>query len=373
MTQHDRPKTAIVVATESLSGAQNRAIKIYRALKNDGYPVELWLNPALKRLIAADYPAEADDAIEYRAGGPIHRLLRPLQRSKRLWAMLENSGLPALVGEPRFERLATQRGIELAHIFLDLQIGHVRNLPTIFELTSPDIADTMGSQPLARRRSHTLYHAVSPSVARRFSALSPNTSMVEANGPFFSRRVEPITVIKENTVVFAHRFIPRKNAVLFARVARRFVDRRPDWRVQILGRGSMEEEVRSAIKGVADKVEVAFTSDLAAALSQSRVFVSLIQPDNYPSQSVLEAMSLGNALLLSDTGDSVSKFLGGNGVATDLNEDAILHNLLELVSDEAELDRMADRSRELVDERFSARAYLDHLRSLYATTVEIGS
>ena len=373
MTGSAPPKVAIVVGTQKLSGAQKRAIKIFRGLVEQGYAVELWLDPALKRGAAKEFPREAEAAIEYNSGGGLQRLFRPIQRSAILWDIFERSGIPRRLGNPRFERLAAERGIDVAHVFLDLQIGHVRGVRTIFELSSPDIANEMSSRPLPRQLSHKLYHAVSPNVARIFASQSPFTPMVEAIGPYFAPTTHSANAVKRDEVIFAHRFIPRKNAALFARVARRFVEFRPDWTVRIIGWGDCEDEVRAAITGAGDRIELLTTNNVPSFLAHSKVFVSLIQPDNYPSQSVMEAMAAGNALCLSDTGDSVARFLDGNGVATELEEAVVLDRLLELTSDQERLQALGERSRQLIAERFSAEAYLRHIKQLYARVADAKS
>ncbi len=360
------PKVAIIVATAVLSGAENRATKIYTALRERDYPAELWINPALRTSLARAYPEAAGQALDRHLPDKSTRWLRPFQRSRALWSALEHSGLPARLGSPALERQLAERDIDLVHIFLDTQIAHVRDVPTLFELTSPDIADIMGTRPSLWRRSHTAYHAVSAGVARRFSNLAPDVPLIEAPGPFFQPRQSTLPAGgKSDTIIFAHRFIRRKNALLFAEAASRFVQLRPGWRVRILGVGELDAEIRDAVVGMEDRIEVGFDPNLPDALASSRIFVSLIEPDNYPSQSVMEAMAAGNALLLSDTGDSAERFMQGNGMLTGLDVDQVLETLLVLTADDQALKAMGEQSRALAQQRFNADHYLDHLIEVY--------
>jgi glycosyltransferase involved in cell wall biosynthesis len=95
------------------------------------------------------------------------------------------------------------------------------------------------------------------------------------------------------------------------------------------------------------------------------VFASVIHPNNYPSQSVLEALAYGNALLLSDTGTSLERFLDGNGVGCSLDENEMLQALGRLTSDQLRLQEMSKRSRQLVATRYDKSVYLNHINSLY--------
>ncbi|RDC61397.1 hypothetical protein HME9302_02619 [Alteripontixanthobacter maritimus] len=367
MSGAHQPKIAILISTDKLSGAQNRAIKIYRSLRQRDYPAELWIQPSLRPELARFYPELMSDAVDYQWGGLMDRALRATQRSPRLWRFLNQSGLMAWRGNPTMERQLKARSIELVHLFLDMRIAYIRNTPTLFELTSPDIVDKLGRWAPARMVSHDAYHAVSPSVARKFTKLAPTLPLFRAAGPFFlPRQNGDRSMPKEKTIVFAHRFMARKNAVLFAKVAARFLQTRPDWKVKILGFGDQEEEIRKILAPVAGQAKVGLDPDLPHTLAQSSIFVSLIQPDNYPSQSVMEAMEAGNALLISDTGDSREMFLDGNGMLTSLDEQDVLDRLIQLSDNQEQLAAMGQRSRELAATRFNADHYLDELTSLYA-------
>lgn len=366
MSEAKPPKTAILVATDKLSGAQKRAIAIYEALRAQDYLVELWIEPGMKPVLASAYPHIADEAVVYLWGTWFDRLLRSLERFPKLWRWMNAGGPMAARGNPSIERLARARGVELIHLFLELRVAHVKGVKTLFELTSPDIVDTVASWPRGKRRALDAYHAVSPSVDRRFREKAPDVEPIRASGPMTKFRAKDVAVgRKTNTIIFAHRFMARKNAVPFARVAHRFVAMRPDWSVRILGFGDQESEIKAIVADSSDRIEVALIPNLEEALAESRVFVSLIEPDNYPSQSVMESMAAGNALLVSDTGDSVEMFLDGNGLATSLDEEEVLEKLLELTADPERLAAMGAKSRELAEKRFDQGRYLSHLNSVY--------
>ena len=58
-------------------------------------------------------------------------------------------------------------------------------------------------------------------------------------------------------------------------------------------------------------MKIGRVNDISDYLMHSKIYVSLIEPDNYPSQSIFEAMYYGNALVCSNTGDS-NKFINNN-------------------------------------------------------------
>ena len=53
-------------------------------------------------------------------------------------------------------------------------------------------------------------------------------------------------------------------------------------------------------------------------LAETSVFVSIQTTNNYPSQSVLEAMGCGNAIIATDVGDTRMFINENNGILIDL-------------------------------------------------------
>src|SRR5690606_8123276 len=111
---------------------------------------------------------------------------------------------------------------------------------------------------------------------------------------------------KEKWIVSASRFIERKNVVLFAHAVKDAIAELADWKVFLLGQGPEEERLRTLLSDEISRgvVDLGYDGRIEDILARSALYVSLIEPDSYPSQSVLEAMAFGNALLLGDVGDS---------------------------------------------------------------------
>jgi glycosyltransferase involved in cell wall biosynthesis len=242
----------------------------------------------------------------------------------------------------------------------------------IFELTSiDDASNAIRKTPKALLRRVAQFNCVSPNVeneARRLLAeVGLNSSAIRFSvdpAAFFlpaTKRPDDNRA-RSRRIVFASRFIPRKNALLFARVAKRFLSIKPGWDVSICGRGPDEEKIREIL---VDEIQsgaafVGYNPKMEETLLASQIYVSIIERDNYPSQSVLEAMYAGNALLLSDVGQS-ARFLDDqhrNGRLVPIDEDQILAALVEMTADEDSLKEKGRCSRRLVDERFSANIYM---------------
>jgi glycosyltransferase involved in cell wall biosynthesis len=271
----------------------------------------------------------------------------------------------------KLRKLQESENIGLWHVSMSRDYAHCTSGPTLFEVTSPDWADRLANANPAMVPPKIPLHAVSAGVAGRLRDGLSDRNVIEA--PLLFPNLDPESARKpemdekENLIVFAHRLVARKNGRLFARVVRRFLADHPDWRVAIRGKGPEESAVRKTLEREISEGRVAlgYTPEIHAEMYRARIFVSIISPDNYPSQSVVEAMLAGNALLLSDMGQSREKFLDGNGMAAPIDEDHLLNCLDKMVSDQEGLNGMGARSLKLAAERFSHKEYLDHLRGVY--------
>ncbi|EKB48330.1 glycosyltransferase [Cecembia lonarensis] len=170
---------------------------------------------------------------------------------------------------------------------------------------------------------------------------------------------------KEKIIVFAARFISRKNGLLFSRVIFDLFEQEKlnGWYVYILGEGPEKEVIEKVLNPFRDRVFVGFRPDINEILKISSIFVSIIQPDNYPSQSVLDAMFFSNALILSDNGDS-EKFIKNNGILVELSSDGIKKGIEVMINNPDILKDFQNQSRALYDENFDHKKYIEEFISI---------
>ena len=144
--------------------------------------------------------------------------------------------------------------------------------------------------------------------------------------------------------------------------------------VHICGSGPLEVEITSNFAAVAGhEIHVHFESDPFELLMRSKVYVSLQDVENYPSQSLLEAMASGCAIIATDVG--LTRLLLDESCAILIQRDAeqlatALRRLLRQDSLRAELGCSA---RAVVDSRHTIARFADYFIAdvfhLYASGV----
>jgi glycosyltransferase involved in cell wall biosynthesis len=367
-------RVAILLGSGRLSGAEKRALKLATALNTRGHSVVLLMDEVQAQRLKNSSPN--------RKFPPLLTFTTPwwlawlgLGHGRAAWIRhgLGLNRLELALGRWWWRQQKSFQDLSLVHVFLRPHFLRYINASAVFEVTSPDIAEYIRTRR-ALIPKETVLHSVSDSVAARIMDAFPENRIITAKLPFFyPRSGDPIEFRnKEDIIIFAHRLIKRKNPMLFARAARRFLDVHPNWKILIRGQGPLENEIRELLsKEIATgAVHIGFNPSLEEDLARAKIFVSLVEQDNYPSQSVLEAMWAGNALLLSDRGQTRQKFLSSNGVICNLNDDELLSSLLFLTSDPARLLDFGRNSRRHVETAFAPGEYMDDLVDTYTKSME---
>ncbi len=113
---------------------------------------------------------------------------------------------------------------------------------------------------------------------------------------------------KEDVVAFVGRLVSDKNP-LFLVEAANILNKQNlvrDWTFVILGDGPLLNVIVDDIKrkGLESSFLILSAYSSREVLSKSSIFVSLQKRENYPSQSLLEAMSCENAIIATNVGDT---------------------------------------------------------------------
>jgi glycosyltransferase involved in cell wall biosynthesis len=174
---------------------------------------------------------------------------------------------------------------------------------------------------------------------------------------------------KEPLLAFLGRLDPLKNPLLFVEVVRSVRQVYPRVRAVMLGDGLLRKDVERQIRryGLDGVVTVKFHPRPEVILSQALVFISIQSLDNYPSQSLIEAMACGCAVVASDFGETYKLVSDDTGFRVGLDVESISEKVLWLLNHSDVAYQMGLRARKKVMSEHTIERFGSYLEELYKT------
>ena len=146
---------------------------------------------------------------------------------------------------------------------------------------------------------------------------------------------------KKNNVVFSGRLVKLKNPQLFLEAVKIFnsgYETSGNVYFYVLGTGPEEQNMKDFVRQ--QNIEnIRFEGKVPNPeeyLKSSKVFISIQQTENYPSQALMEAMACENAVIASDVGETRRMVTEKEGILVNLIPGEIAEALNTLFSDEPE-------------------------------------
>ncbi|WHX40383.1 glycosyltransferase family 4 protein [Mesobacillus sp. AQ2] len=178
---------------------------------------------------------------------------------------------------------------------------------------------------------------------------------------------------KSKVIVFASRLIGQKNPILAIQAVNecRAIIRSNDYKVIFAGGGPLYSYIEEYIKTnkLEDIVNLTGNIDLSNVLATSRIFLSIQDLENYPSQSLLEAVSSGNFVIASEVGDTKRIVKEPFGMLTSLNLIDLTNSLIKAIkitSDNNRMDEISKESRAFAMGNFKISLYADHIKGIWS-------
>jgi glycosyltransferase involved in cell wall biosynthesis len=186
---------------------------------------------------------------------------------------------------------------------------------------------------------------------------------------------------KERSIVFAGRMISEKQPLLaldaFALARRRLPSALAGWRLLMFGQGELVDAVRRRIR-ILDLDGVASLNsqmDLAETLGRSSVFLSLQIHENYPSQSLIEALACDCVPVCTDVGETRRVVTPEVGVLVRENTpDAIADAILTACARSSSSDERGSRRAHVMASHSAAASaqYFDRFLGLTTDLAGLG-
>lgn len=174
---------------------------------------------------------------------------------------------------------------------------------------------------------------------------------------------------KINTITFCSRMTPIKNPLLFLESISIFNKKYKNWKnimFQFLGDGECMEQMKKYVK-TNKLINVQLLGNVENPenyFQLSKIFISIQQSNNYPSQSLLEAMACGNAIIASDVGETRLLVTEKEGVLVKLEAAEIANALIYLLENNEKCTMLGFNAREKVLKEHTIENYLKYFYSL---------
>jgi glycosyltransferase involved in cell wall biosynthesis len=220
---------------------------------------------------------------------------------------------------------------------------------------------------------YTLYRAL------LIDALSPkikyNLTGILGSGVSSKIRVSPCSFSEDSSksmrpvnsrdidLVFAARFVEGKGINLFIETLQILDQMRfsPPLNVHICGQGPLEAIIHRAVKHFNRiNVSVYWTENISEVFVRAKVFVSLQQRENYPSQAVLESANQAVAVIATDVGDTRLFLNEENAILVTNTPPEVARAVIELLNDQKLREKLGNSLRRYIKTNHTIERYTEY-------------
>ena len=168
-------------------------------------------------------------------------------------------------------------------------------------------------------------------------------------------------------IAFSGRLENDKNPVMFIDAAQVLAKEHPEVEFHVMGEGRLSETIPELVinSGLSNIIFHGFHNNPPEVLAETSLFVSIQTTNNYPSQSVLEAMACGNAIIASDVGDTRLFINELNGTLIPLELNAITNAIREYIKNPQSAIKKGLYAADYVRKEFTIEKVADYYLGLF--------
>lgn len=177
------------------------------------------------------------------------------------------------------------------------------------------------------------------------------------------------SVKKENTIVFLSRLVKGKNVELFIDAVvlaqKKLVE--SNYKIIIAGDGELKSYIEERVRNerLEDIVVLPGYVDSRNYFPQAEVFMSLQNINNYPSQSLLEAIACGCYIIATNVGDTDTIVKPDFGVLCEYDANEIAQLMIEyIMKNDQEKKKIQEKARVFAEKTFVVENSVKHYRRM---------
>jgi glycosyltransferase involved in cell wall biosynthesis len=174
---------------------------------------------------------------------------------------------------------------------------------------------------------------------------------------------------KENIISFVGRFEEYKQPLLFIKIALEFNKINKRYKFIMIGSGGQIKKMRSlSLKHSMGKyLKIASDNEISPQLllAKSSFFLSIQRYENYPSRSLLEAMSCENAIIATNVGHTHLLVNCKNGILVDNNPKKIARLINQSIEDGRYKNMMKLSRVKIIESGWVKDKYIDRILDIY--------
>jgi len=171
---------------------------------------------------------------------------------------------------------------------------------------------------------------------------------------------------KNKVICFVGRFVDGKGIDILLPALSAIIDKHPNLEIKLLGAGEYEHQIIEFIKrNKFEKIQVGFCKNPIGVLKESMIFLSLQEKENYPSQSLIEAMACGNAVIATDVGMTRKIVNDEVGLLIKRDSNELIKAMDQLLSNETSTLEKGRKAREKVIKEHTVERFWNYLRESF--------
>lgn len=356
-TSHSKQNIAFLLIARTFGGMERRYLRLAIAIAESGNQVEIVLNEAAKELansleinlesaqlhILKDPPELRNQGLGQKVTHFWQRVIY-LKKLRDVLSMVRAEHLHAISNPGALTLLLAvglPRGLRLSYSLVDNSLLTERN--TMLQRLFFSVSSARAS----------FVDCLSPSLAEIAATRVPKSLHGKlAIAPCSFSDYGKVKVAQERDIdlLFLSRFVPGKGLDLLQTAASLLGTRNPT--LHICGSGPSEPDIPNAV--------VYETSHSFEILGRTKIFLSLQTADNYPSQSLLEAMASGCAIIATDVGHTRLLLSETNAVLIPGHPGALAAAIIDLLEDSEKRVTMGKSARNMAITKHTVERYMEY-------------